>query len=50
MILNDQVADAITCKDRIVRDWAEGHTLRIALYRDLGILPQADWEAFLKSF
>jgi hypothetical protein len=39
----DEIRDA---QDRLVELWASFKAQRLALYRDLGILPYDDWKSF----
>ena len=45
-MLVDLQAEIRDCEDRLVESWASYHSLRLALYRDLKMLPAADWKAF----
>jgi hypothetical protein len=44
--LLDQLAQVQRAQDRLVGLWASFKAERLALYRDLGILPYDDWKSF----
>ncbi len=45
--LLDQLDEVRGAQDRLVGLWASFQTERLALYRDLGVLPYDDWKSFL---
>ncbi len=41
--------DRISAEDRLVSIWTSFQTERLALYRELGVLPYDDWKSFIKD-
>ncbi|MFI5460250.1 MAG: hypothetical protein ACHRXM_32940 [Isosphaerales bacterium] len=44
--LIEQVTRVLTVEDRLAALWTSFRTERLALYRDLGVLPHNDWNSF----
>jgi hypothetical protein len=42
----EQVASVSTCEDQLAELWAAFRAERLALFRDIGMLPYDDWNAF----
>ncbi len=44
--LIEQVANLTTCQDQLVELWTTFHAERLALYREIGVLPYTDWKSY----
>ena len=42
-------AQRLKAEDRLVEIWTSFQTERLALYRELGILPYDDWKSFFND-
>jgi hypothetical protein len=48
-VINAQT-QLLTAQTRLITTWVAYETQRMALYRDLGIMPYDEWEAFYEFF